>query len=64
MHARKTDMTRQYVFGKLRGDLIQELVRRDREEAERARDRTRPSPRATAKNRPSARSITSGRTSR
>ncbi len=36
VHARKTDMTRQYVFGRLRGDLIQELVRRDREEAERA----------------------------
>ena len=36
MHARKTDMTRQYVFGRLRGDLIQELVRKDRAEAERA----------------------------
>jgi serine protease AprX len=37
VHARKTDMTRQYVFGRLRGDLIQELVRKAREEAERAR---------------------------
>jgi subtilisin family serine protease len=31
VHARKTEMTRQYVFGRLRGDLIQELVRQDRE---------------------------------
>jgi serine protease AprX len=31
VHGRKTEMTRQYVFGRLRGDLIQELVRRDRE---------------------------------
>jgi len=31
VHGRKTDMTRQYVFGRLRGDLIQELVRKDRE---------------------------------
>jgi serine protease AprX len=31
VHVRKTDMTRQYVFGRLRGDLIQELVRQDRE---------------------------------
>jgi serine protease AprX len=37
VHARKTDMTRQYVFGRLRGDLIQELVRMDRERAERGR---------------------------
>jgi subtilisin family serine protease len=37
VHARKTDMTRQYVFGRLRGDLIQELVRKDRDKAERAR---------------------------
>ena len=37
VHARKTDMTRQYVFGRLRGDLIQELVRKDRDRAERAR---------------------------
>jgi serine protease AprX len=36
VHDRKTDMTRQYVFGRLRGDLIQELVRKDRERAERA----------------------------
>ncbi|MGH6916989.1 MAG: hypothetical protein ACREJ0_04705, partial [Geminicoccaceae bacterium] len=36
VHARKTAMTRQYVFGRLRGDLIQELVRADRERAERA----------------------------
>jgi serine protease AprX len=34
VHGRKTDMTRQYVFGRLRGDLIRELVRRDRELAE------------------------------
>ena len=33
VHGRKTDMTRQYVFGRLRGDLIQELVRKDREQA-------------------------------
>jgi serine protease AprX len=31
VHGRKTDLTRQYVFGRLRGDLIQELVRKDRE---------------------------------
>jgi subtilisin family serine protease len=37
VHVRKTDMTRQYVFGRLRGDLIQELVRKDRDKAERAR---------------------------
>jgi serine protease AprX len=37
VHVRKTDMTRQYVFGRLRGDLIQELVRKDRDRAERAR---------------------------
>jgi serine protease AprX len=37
VHARKTAMTRQYVFGRLRGDVIQELVRRDRERAERGR---------------------------
>jgi subtilisin family serine protease len=36
VHVRKTDMTRQYVFGRLRGDLIQELVRKDRDKAERA----------------------------
>jgi subtilisin family serine protease len=36
VHARKTAMTRQYVFGRLRGDLIQELVRADRERTERA----------------------------
>jgi subtilisin family serine protease len=42
VHDRKTDMTRQYVFGKLRGDLIQELVRKDRESAERARVGTEP----------------------
>jgi subtilisin family serine protease len=35
VHARKTGMTRQYVFGRLRGDLIQELVQKDRERAER-----------------------------
>jgi serine protease AprX len=34
VHGRKTDLTSQYVFGRLRGDLIQELVRRDRELAE------------------------------
>lgn len=38
VHGRKTDMTRQYVFGRLRGDLIQELVRTDRD---RARDEAR-----------------------
>ncbi len=31
VHDRKTDMTKQYLFGRLRGDLIQELVRKDRE---------------------------------
>ena len=31
VHQRKTKMTQQYVFGELRGDLIQELVKRDRE---------------------------------
>ena len=31
VHVRKTELTRQYVFGRLRGDLIQELVKRDRE---------------------------------
>lgn len=36
VHVRKTAMTRQYVFGRLRGDLIQELVRADRERSERA----------------------------
>jgi serine protease AprX len=34
VHHRKTDMTKQYVFGELRADLIQELVRKDRELAE------------------------------
>lgn len=34
VHHRKTNMTKQYVFGELRGDLIQELVRKDRELAE------------------------------
>ena len=36
VHVRKTGMTRQYVFGRLRGDLIQELVQKDREKAKRA----------------------------
>ena len=36
VHVRKTAMTRQYVFGRLRGDLIQELVQKDREKAKRA----------------------------
>ena len=35
VHARKTAMTSQYVFGRLRGDLIQALVRKDREAAAR-----------------------------
>jgi subtilisin family serine protease len=34
VHHRKTATTRQYVFGELRGDLIQALVRKDRELAE------------------------------
>jgi serine protease AprX len=37
VHVRKTGMTRQYVFGRLRGDLIQELVQKDRKKAERTR---------------------------
>ena len=44
VHVRKTGMTRQYVFGRLRGDLIQELVRKDREKAERAHAEARPKP--------------------
>jgi subtilisin family serine protease len=44
VHVRKTDMTRQYVFGRLRGDLIQELVRKDREKARRARDQEQAQP--------------------
>ena len=33
VHGRKTAMTKQYVFGRLRGDLIQELVKTDRAQA-------------------------------
>ncbi|MGH6898207.1 MAG: S8 family peptidase [Geminicoccaceae bacterium] len=44
VHARKTDMTRQYVFGRLRGDLIQKLVQKDRQKAERARAEDRQKP--------------------
>jgi serine protease AprX len=44
VHVRKTDMTRQYVFGRLRGDLIQELVKKDREKARRARDQEQAQP--------------------
>jgi serine protease AprX len=38
VHLRKTAMTRQYVFGRLRGDLIQELVRKDRAAASAAKE--------------------------
>jgi serine protease AprX len=34
VHVRKTELSKQYVFGRLRGDLIQDLVKKDRELAQ------------------------------
>jgi subtilisin family serine protease len=44
VHVRKTGMTRQYVFGRLRGDLIQELVRQDRATAAGVTSSAKPTP--------------------
>jgi hypothetical protein len=51
VHVRKTDMTRQYVFGRLRGDLIQELSRRIASKPSAPATRSRPSQRSTGSGR-------------
>jgi serine protease AprX len=46
IYGSKTELSEQYIFAKLRGDLIREMVRRDREKSEAASNRPRGRPQA------------------